>query len=397
MSAQAMAHKAGRRVYLDHNATAPLRPQAREAAVACLEGPGNASSVHTEGRAARAILERARGHVAHLSGAESRCVIFTSSATEALALGLHPEPELDGRLAHCDVLLASAVEHPAVLRGHRFAQMETVAVDLQGRLDLDALEDALQRHAAAGRRAMVAVMAANNETGVIQPVAEVARLGRAHDALILCDAVQAAGRMKLDMSALDVDFLSFSAHKIGGLQGAGALVVARAAHRPLAMLAGGGQERGRRAGTENVPACAAFGAAAETALAGLETEAPRLAALRDRLEREIIDTLPGVRVMGAGAERLANTTLLTFEDVRAETLVIALDLAGISVSSGSACSSGKVGASHVLEAMQVPAEWAGGAIRLSLGWSSCEEDVDLAVEAFSKVLPRVRSRSVRAA
>ncbi|MGQ3675655.1 cysteine desulfurase family protein [Xanthobacter sp. TB0139] len=392
-----MARKAGRRVYLDHNATAPLRPQARQAALSCLEGPGNASSVHAEGRAARAILERARTHVAHLAGAESRCVVFTSGATEALALGLHPSPEMDGQFAQCDILLASAVEHPAVLRGHRFAEMETLAVDSRGRLDLDALESALKRHAAAGRRAMVAVMAANNETGVLQPVAEAARLSRAHDALVLCDAVQAAGRMKLDMSVLDVDFLSLSAHKIGGLQGAGALVLARAGHRPLAMLAGGGQERGRRAGTENVPACAAFGAAAATALADLETEALRLSALRDRLEREIVDSLPGVRVMGAGAERLPNTTLLTFEDVRAETLVIALDLAGISISSGSACSSGKVGASHVLAAMQVPAEWAGGAIRLSLGWSSCEDDVDLAVEAFRKVVPRVRGRSIRAA
>lgn len=390
-------HTRPARVYLDHNATAPLRPQARDAALACLDGPGNASSVHAQGRAARATLERARGEVARLVGAESRNVVFTSGATEALALALQPDLELDGKSVHCDVLLASAVEHPAVLRGHRFSSLETVAVNSCGQLDLDALEAALKAHAAAGRRALVALMAANNETGVIQPVAEAAGIAHAHDAVVLCDGVQAAGRIPLDIAALGIDFLSLSAHKLGGLQGAGALVSARSGHRMPALLAGGGQERGRRGGTENVPAIAAFGAAARVSREGREAEAARLCPLRDRLENAILSHVPGAHVIGRDGPRLANTSLLAFEDVRAETLVIALDLAHISVSSGSACSSGKVGASHVLSAMGVNEAYASGAVRLSLGWSSDESDVDLAVSAFSEVVPRVRGRSIRAA
>lgn len=390
-------HKQQMRVYLDHNATAPLRPEARFAALACLDGPGNASSVHAQGRAARATLERARGEVARLVGAESRNVVFTSGATEALALALQPDMDLNGKPVHCDVLLASAVEHPAVLRGHRFPVLETVAVDASGRLDLEALEATLKSHAAAGRRALVALMAANNETGVIQPVAEAARLARAYDGAVLCDAVQAAGRLDLDITALDVDFLCLSAHKLGGLQGAGALIAASAGHRMPALLAGGGQERGRRGGTENVPAIAAFGAAARAAQGSLEVEAARLCAMRDRLEKAVLSQVPGAHIIGQSGPRLANTTLVAFEGVRAETLVIGLDLAHISVSSGSACSSGKVGASHVLAAMRVDDAYASGAIRLSLGWASCEADVDLAVSAFAEVVPRVRGRSIHAA
>lgn len=385
------------RVYLDHNATAPLRPAARDAALACLDGPGNPSSVHAEGRAARATVERARGQVARLVGAESRNVVFTSGATEALALALQPDMELNGKPRHCDVLLASAVEHPAVLRGHRFPGVETIAVTPGGQLDLDALETALKAHSIAGRRALVALMAANNETGVIQPIAEAVRIARAYDAVVLCDGVQAAGRIALDITALGADFLCLSAHKLGGLQGAGALVSARSGHRLPALFAGGGQERGRRGGTENVPAIAAFGAAAHAAHHALETESARLCAMRDRLESGILSRVEGAHIIGQGAARLANTTLVAFEDVRAETLVIALDLAHISVSAGSACSSGKVGASHVLAAMGVDAAYAGGAIRLSLGWSSAEADVDLAVSTFAEVVPRVRGRSVRAA
>ncbi|MGQ3672591.1 cysteine desulfurase family protein [Xanthobacter sp. TB0136] len=384
-----------RRVYLDHNATAPLHPQARAAALACMDGPCNASSIHAQGRAARAVVEKARGEVARLVGAPGRNVVFTSGATEALALALQPDMELAGKPVHCDILLASAVEHPAVLRGHRFADMETIEVDASGRLVPDALEEALERHAAAGRRALVAIMAANNETGVLQPVAEAARLAHRHGAVVLCDAVQAAGRVNLDIKALDVDFLALSAHKIGGLQGAGALVSAEATHRLPALLAGGGQERGRRGGTENVPAIAAFGAAAKRALESRESEAARLCSLRDRLERAILETVSGSHVIGHDAERLANTTLIAFENVRAETLVIALDLAHISVSSGAACSSGKVGASHVLAAMGVDAAHASGAVRLSLGWSSDGRDIDLAVAAFGEVVPRVRGRPVR--
>lgn len=383
------------RVYLDHNATSPLRPQARAAMLEVLDAPGNASSVHFEGRAARAGLERARAAVAALVGGAARSVVFTSGATEAVALALHPELELGGQKRPCDVLLASAVEHPAVLRGHRFDRMELVPVDREGRLDLDALEARLRHHRAAGRRALVALMAANNETGVLQPVAQAARLAHEHDGVIFCDAVQAAGRVALDMAALDIDLLALSAHKLGGPQGAGAVVARQAEFRVPPLVAGGGQERNRRAGTENVAAIAGFAAAARVARGC--GDAQRLEPLRQRLERQVLAEVPGAVVIGSGAERLPSTSMLAFSGLRAETLVIALDLAHISVSAGSACSSGKVGASHVLEAMGVDEGLAAGAIRLSLGWSSREEDVDRVVAALQKVVPQVRGRSQNAA
>lgn len=388
-----------RRAYLDHNATSPLRPEARAALVAALDAGGNASSVHAEGRAARARIEAARAAVAALAGAPVRGVVFTSGATEAAALALHPAVEIAGRAKPCDVLLASAVEHPAVLKGHRFPSdaLEILPVDGEGRLDLAALAEALARHRAAGRRAMLAVMAANNETGVIQPVAEAARLVHEADGIVFCDAVQAAGRILLDMTALGADFLALSAHKIGGPPGVGALVAAGPDHRTAPLLSGGGQERNRRAGTENGPAIVGFGAAANAVKAALSAEAERLAVLRDRLERAVLEGVPGTRVVGAGADRLPNTTMVTFAGLRAETLVIALDLAHVSISAGSACSSGKVGASQVLLAMGLPEDEAAGAIRLSLGWSSTIEDVDAAVEALKKAVPQLRSRASRAA
>ncbi|MFG1185696.1 cysteine desulfurase family protein [Xanthobacter sp. 91] len=388
-----------RRAYLDHNATSPLRPEARAALVAALDAGGNASSVHAEGRAARARIEAARAAVAALAGAPVRGVVFTSGATEAAALALHPAVEIAGRAKRCDVLLASAVEHPAVLKGHRFPSdaLEILPVDGEGRLDLAALDEALARHRAAGRRAMLAVMAANNETGVIQPVAEAARLVHEADGIVFCDAVQAAGRIPLDMAALGADFLALSAHKIGGPPGVGALVAAGPDHRTAPLLSGGGQERNRRAGTENGPAIVGFGAAANAVNAVLAAEAERLAVLRDRLERVVLEGVPGTRVVGAGADRLPNTTMVTFAGLRAETLVIALDLAHVSISAGSACSSGKVGASQVLLAMGLPEDEAAGAIRLSLGWSSTIEDVDAAVEALKKAVPQLRSRASRAA
>ncbi|MFG1402744.1 cysteine desulfurase family protein [Xanthobacter sediminis] len=383
------------RVYLDHNATSPLRPEARAAMLALLDAPGNASSVHSEGRSARAELERARGAVATLVGGPARGVVFTSGATEAISLALHPDVEIGGRPHRCDVLLASAVEHPAVLKGHRFPVAERVPVDVAGRIDLDALEARLRHHRDAGRRAMVALMAANNETGVLQPLAQAAQLVHAYDGVVFCDAVQAAGRVPLHMGDLDLDLVAVSAHKIGGPQGAGALVAGRDDTRVAPLVAGGGQERNRRAGTENVAAIAGFGAAA--AVAALREDAARLAAARRRLEGEVLARIPGASVVGAAVERLPNTALVAFSGLRAETLVIALDLAHISVSAGSACSSGKVGPSHVLEAMGLDAERAAGAIRLSLGWSSGEEDVDRAVEALQKVVPQVRGRASRAA
>lgn len=387
------------RAYLDHNATSPLRPEARAALVAALDGGGNASSVHAEGRAARSRIEAARAEVAALAGAPARGGVFTSGATEAAALALSPDVVIGGRARPCDVLLMSAVEHPAVLRGHRFpaAAVEILPVDADGRLDLGALAAALERHRAQGRRAMLALMAANNETGVLQPVAEAAALVHDADGLVFCDGVQAAGRIVLDMTALGADFLALSAHKLGGPQGAGALLAAGADDRVAPLLSGGGQERGLRAGTQNVPAIAGFGAAAKAARLALEAEAARLCLLRDRMEREVLAAVPDSAVVARGVPRLPNTSMMTFAGLRAETLVIALDLAHVSISAGSACSSGKVGASHVLAAMGLAEEAAAGAVRFSFGWSSSEQDVDRVIAVLRSAVPGLRSRVTRAA
>lgn len=389
-----------RRAFLDHAATSPLRPEARAALLDVLDGSGNASSVHADGRAARARLEEARAQVAALSGAPKAGVVFTSGATEANALALHPELEIAGRPVTCDVLLASAVEHPSVLRGHRFPadKVELLPVDASGRLDLGALDEALERHAAAGRRPLLSLMLANNETGIIQPVAEAALRAGSRGAVVHCDAVQAAGRLPLDVEALGVDFLTLSAHKLGGPQGAGALIARHADSRArVPLISGGGQERGRRAGTENVAAVAGFGASALAAGSEWKGESARLKGLRDRLEQEIVQQFQGTQIVGFGAERLPHMSCVIFAGIRAETLVIALDLSHVSVSAGSACSSGKVGSSHVLAAMGYAGDAASGAIRLSLGWSSSEEDVEVALAALGRVVPQLRSRPVRAA
>lgn len=389
-----------RRIYMDHNATSPLRPEARRAVLDVLDAPGNASSVHAEGRAARARMEQARGDIAALCGAPRAAVVFTSGATEANGLALTPHLDISGKPVTCDVLLTGAVEHPSVLRGHRFPEafVEVLPVDKAGVVRLDALGEVLSRHRAAGRRALVSVQAANNETGVLQPVADVARLAAEFDAVVHCDAVQAAGRVPLDMAALGVDFLTLSSHKLGGPQGAGALVAGHPDTRArLPVVTGGGQERGRRGGTENVAAILGFAAAARAARAGLAEEAGRLGQLRDTLEAGLLARIPDAVVAAAGAERLPNTTCVIFSGIKAETLVIALDLSHLSVSAGSACSSGKVAASHVLSAMGLPAEQAGAAIRLSLGWSSTRDDVEGALLALERTVPVQRARNARAA
>ncbi|MCJ8143257.1 cysteine desulfurase [Ancylobacter sp. A5.8] len=383
------------RVYLDHNATSPVRPEAVRAVVEIFAATGNPSSIHGEGRGARSEIDVARARVAALVGAGPRGVVFTSSGTEADALALTPHYQRGGEDQVLDVLLVSAVEHSAALRGHRFApdRVEVLPVDARGRLDLDELEAALGRHSAAGRRALVSIMLANNETGVVQPVAEAARRAHGHGALVHSDAVQAAGRISVDARALGVDLLSVSAHKIGGAPGAGALVLVDEELRPAALIGGGGQERGLRAGSENVPAIAAFGAAAQVAAASLESEQIRIAALRDRLESALRCEFPELVLLVGDVDRLPNTSSLSLPGVPAETMVIALDLAGLAVSAGAACSSGKVGPSHVLSAMGVPERIARSAFRLSFGWSSGEEDVDRALGVFRRVMPGLLRRS----
>jgi cysteine desulfurase len=373
------------RVYLDWNASAPLRTEAREAACAALELTGNPSSVHGEGRAARRLIEDARSEVAVLVGADPRNVIFTSSGTEANALALSPVIEQGADKAPRDRLLISAIEHPSVRAGGRFAAqaIEEVPVTADGVVDLAALEQRLAK----GGRALVSLMAANNETGVVQPIAAAAEIVHRHSGLLHVDAVQAAGRMALDINALGADFMTLSAHKIGGAKGAGALIKGdEALHFADPLIKGGGQERGSRAGTENVAAIAAFGAAAAACRKSLLAEMAHAASLRDRLEAGLRALTPEAVIFGAEAQRLPNTTLVTMPGAKAETLVIGFDLDGVAVSSGAACSSGKVAPSHVLAAMGVPAELARGAIRVSLGPATTEAEIGRFLEVWQKLV-----------
>ena len=378
------------RILLDHNAGTPVLPDALEAAVAAARAGGNASSVHTEGRAARARIETARREVADLCGASPQGVVFTSGATEANVFALSPRVRVSGAEVSIDRLLIGATEHPSVSAGGRFPadRVERIAVDGEGLLRLDALEAALAAAAGRGERAMVSVQLANSETGVIQPIAEIARRARALGAIVHCDAVQGAGRIALDRPEYDVDLMSLSAHKIGGLPGCGALISRNPEIVPAPLLPGGGQESNRRAGTQNAPGIAAFGVAATAARRALR-EITDLTARRDWFEGRLLSISSNVKVLGAGAPRLANTTMVAIRGARAETAVIVFDLEGVAVSAGSACSSGKVGASHVVEAMGVAAEFAGGAVRFSLGVDTSREDLERAVEIARRVIGRL--------
>lgn len=365
-------------VYLDYNATSPPRPAVAAAVAAALASGGNASSVHGPGRAARRRIEDAREAVAALVGADPAGVVFTSGGTEANALALRGT----GRAR----ALVSAIEHDSVLAARPDAAR--VPVDGGGRLDMAALRRLL---GADGRDAVVSVMLANNETGVIQPVAEAVEIAHEAGALLHVDAVQAAGRLPLHLAALGADMLTLSAHKLGGPMGTGALVL-RPGLEIAALIAGGGQERRRRAGTENVPGIAGFGAAAAAAQADLADQ-ERIAALRDRLEALVLAHAAEAAVFGRDAPRLANTSCIAMPGVASETQVMALDLAGFAVSAGSACSSGKVGPSHVLAAMAAPPEIAGTAIRVSLGWATIGRDIERFAEAWHSLYDRTRARA----
>ncbi len=377
------------RAYLDWNATAPLRPEAQTAVVMALDVCGNPSSVHAEGRAARQLVEEARERVAALVGAEPRNVLFTSGGTEANVMAL--SPCLEGGQGHGgrDVLLVSAIEHPSVLAGGRFARdaIETVPVASSGLLDLAALERALAEAARKGRRGpLVSVMLANNESGVIQPVVQAVALAHAAGALVHVDAIQGVGRIACDINEIGADLITLSGHKIGGPKGVGALIKRdQALHFSNPLIKGGGQERGARAGTENVPGIAGFGAAAATARAALAEESARMRALRDRFEAGLKAKVPAAIIFGADAPRLPNTTLFAVPGIKAETAVIALDLDGVAVSSGAACSSGKVQPSHVLSAMGVVPALAQGAIRVSLGPTTRESEVDRFLDAWIRL------------
>jgi cysteine desulfurase len=355
------------RSYLDHNATTPLRPEAKAAMLAAMACSGNASSVHAEGRAARTLLDDAREQVARSVGAIAPMGVFTSGGSEANNMAL--------KGAGVERLIVSAIEHPSVLEAAKATgkAVEIIPVDSHGVIDLAALETMLK-----GPKALVSVMLANNETGVIQPVADVVQLARGH--LVHTDAVQGLGRLPVNFGLLGVDMMTLSAHKCGGPMGAGALVVRDGlALEPL--IHGGGQELRRRAGTENLVALAGFGAAAQ-----MKTN---LRTLRDRLEA----ALDGAVIFGRDADRLPNTTCFAWPGLSAETLLMSFDLEGVALSSGSACSSGKVTKSHVLAAMGVAPEISGGAIRVSLGWDTSEDHIDHFIAAWRKIASRHKARA----
>ncbi|SCB31887.1 cysteine desulfurase [Bradyrhizobium yuanmingense] len=369
------------RVYLDWNATTPLRPEARAAMVAAFDLVGNPSSVHAEGRESRRLVEEARATLAAAVGAQPRNIVFTSAGTEANALAL--SPGLRGPSgAPVERLLVSAVEHASVLAGGRFPadKIGLIQVTRSGLVDLDHLKALLK----GGPPALVSIMAANNETGALQPVTEAARIVHEAVGLLHVDAIQALGKMPFDINTVGADLATFSAHKIGGPKGVGALVMSEGIGGLEPVLRGGGQEFNRRAGTENVAGIAAFGAAVKAALQALPEDVKHMASLRDRLENGLRE-VPGTTVFAKDVARLPNTVLLTAPGLKAETAVIGFDLEGIAVSSGSACSSGKVQPSHVLSAMGYDPAVAQGAVRLSLGWSTEPADINRALEAWRKL------------
>lgn len=360
-------------VYCDYNAGSPVRLEAADAVARVLALGGNPSSVHASGRRARALMEEARERIAAAINANAENLVFTSGATEALHLALDS--------AGAASLVISAVEHDAVFEHAKRSDALIAPVDGNGIVDFDALSTLL---AMALKPALVAVQLANNETGVIQPIAKIATLVREQGALLLVDAVQAFGRIPVGLADLDASYLVLSSHKIGGPPGAGALALASGAPFRIARF-GGGQEQGRRPGTENVAAFAGFGIAAEIAARTQAAEAKRVAALRDRFEAGLPrDAI----VFGQDVDRLPNTSNFALPGIAAETAVIAMDLEGVCISSGAACSSGKVNSSRVLAAMGVAPDFAKSALRVSFGWASIEADVDVCLAALTKIASR---------
>lgn len=383
---------AAARAYLDHNASAPLLPAARAAVVAALDASANPSSVHSEGRAARRLVEDARRDVAALVNGKAAHVVFTSGATEAASTLLTPDWRMGRSALRMARLYVCQSDHPCLLSGGRFPpeHVSRIGVDGDGIVRLDELEAALQAHDKAQGLPLVAIHAANNETGVIQPFGRIAEIVRAAGGVLVLDAVQAAGRIPLDMSVPCADYLILSSHKIGGPQGAGAIVAASDLMMPAPLIAGGGQEKGHRAGTENLAAIAGFGAAAREALAGLAgMDAVR--GRRDGIEEIVLSLVPDAEIFGKGAPRLPNTTFFAIPGLKAETAQIAFDLAGVALSAGSACSSGKVGPSHVLKAMG--RDGGQGALRVSIGAATTARDIDLFRTALAGIASRRAGRS----
>ena len=378
------------RIYLDHNATTPLDPAVVDRmAQALREVWGNASSVHHFGQQAKAALDEARASVAALLSADTSEIVFTAGGTEANNIAIRGAAEAlepSGR-KH---LITCGIEHEAVLHtmkamARRGWRITTLPVDTSGIVAVDRLREAITDDTA-----LVSVMHANNEIGTVQPIAELAAIAHERGALFHTDAVQSAGKIPVDVRALGVDMLSIAAHKFYGPKGAGALWVKRGV-RLLPFITGGRQERNRRAGTENVPALIGLGVAADLAKRKIETEGPRLAALRDRLESGVLSAIAGTDRNGAASPRVPNTTNISVDRVEAESLLIGLDLAGIAVSSGSACSSGTLEPSHVLKAMGYPHARTLGSIRFSLGTGNTEADIERVIAALPPIVEKLRS------
>lgn len=378
------------RIYFDHNATTPMHPAALEAMTRALrETFGNASSVHTFGQQAKAALDEARARVAALVGGEPAEVVFTSGGTEADNFALRGAAEaLEPRGRRH--IVTSAIEHEAVLNTCRALERRGWRVTFVQPTQAGVVEPEAVIAALDDETAIVSVMHANNETGVVQPIAEIAAAARRVGAVMHTDAVQSAGKIPVDVRELGVDLLSLSAHKIGGPKGVGALWIRRGT-RLVPILTGGRHERNRRAGTENVPGIVGFGVAAEIARTELAEYATRVAALRDRLEQGVLAAVPGAHVNGEGAPRVPNTSNVSFDRVEAESLLIGLDLEGIAVSTGSACSSGSLEPSHVLRAMRLPQGRTQSAIRFSLGTSNTDAEVDRLLAVLPKLVEKLRS------
>ncbi|WP_313026970.1 cysteine desulfurase family protein [Brucella sp.] len=377
----------GKRLYLDYNASAPLLDEARNAVIEALGITGNPSSVHREGRAARALVESARRSVAALVNAKPEHVFFTSGATEAASTLLTPIYMMGRSPVRLSHLYVSATEHPCMLAGGQFApdNITVLPVDGNGILRLDALEQALKAHDKSAGLPLVAVQAGNNETGVIQPIREIAALVKTAGGIFVVDAVQAAGRIKIDITEGCGDYLIISSHKIGGPKGVGAVIAISDLMMPKALVRGGGQEKGHRAGTEALPLIAGFGAAADVAATRLNGNGWSFEA-RDRLETGLMEIAPSTTIHGKSVDRLPNTTFFSLDGQKAETVQIAFDLGGIALSAGSACSSGKVGPSHVLAAMGL--EEGPGAIRVSLEPNAQIESVDQFLDVLRKIVAR---------
>lgn len=373
------------RIYLDYNASTPLRPESRAAILSALDVPErsahNASSVHSFGRAGRKIVEDARAQIAALVNAPSAQIVFNSGATESNnTIIRHFETQFPE-----EAILVSAIEHPSILESS--SRLEKIPVDSRGQVDAGWLETRLGK---TPKVSLVSVMMANNETGAIQDVPEIAKIAHRHGALFHCDAAQALGRISIDLTNSSIDFLSFSSHKIGGPQGVGALVTTLCGQTPV-LLRGGGQEKGARAGTENVAGIAGFGAAAKAAMENMDASA-RLAALRDHMEARLLEISPELVIHAKDAPRLPGTSFFSLPGVKSETMMMALDLEGIALSNGSACSSGRVKASHVLRAMGADESAATSALRISGGWATTQSDIDGFLDIWETLYKRWKKK-----